>query len=467
MRKPQIYLNFLFISCSLLLFFACRNFFEPSRQIEEGKGYFSLTINGEGAEWTILPITIQDNFSAYELVFISGKETPEPDIVNRTNANLSAPVLLNAGTWNLYVTAFMDEDKAYPVAHGELLNIVIGSGKTVAGSIILAPIIGEGVGTFNWNIDFDNPDNIASASMTITGLGVDVEPYKIKIINMNGSLLLGAGYYSVVFYLVNIHGQTTMRMEILHIYQNMISAFAYTFTDSHFPVAKSGGVVFTFDDKFVDAWYDLHNLLDNTNWKATFFVMQYNTLNRDQIDKLKKLQEYGHEIGSHSYNHTSARDYARDYGIDAYLENEIYPLNELMAEDGFTLTSFAYPFGHRNVQTDAALLNEFKIIRGITGASNDNSTEPSLLNCYYNNNKLIFGLGIDSSYGRSNEYLFSILDYAKKENKIVIFYAHNPRRIISGNYQVEYLRMVELCKYINDNNMKFYTVSDLIPYLHE
>ena len=227
-------------------------------------------------------------------------------------------------------------------------------------------------------------------------------------------------------------------------------------------VIKRGGVVFTFDDRFVDDWYDLHNLLDNTGWRATFFLDRFHTYNSSQINKLQRMQEYGHEFGHHSSTHARATDYVRDYGIDAYLENEIHTQKRLMAEYGFSPTSFAYPYGSRNLQLDTALFDVFSILRGVSGIIPE-GRHPSQLICYYNNNNLVFGHGIDDSpYNHSMEYLYSILDYVKNEDKVVIFLAHRPRRVVTADYQISYLRMVELIKYINDNNMHFYRISDLL-----
>jgi hypothetical protein len=134
-------------------------------------------------------------------------------------------------------------------------------------------------------------------------------------------------------------------------------------------------------------------------------------------------------------------------------------MQQLMAEHGFFPTTFAYPLGKRNTLLDTALFDEFMILRGITGSSSG-ELEPHLQACYYNNSNLVWGLGIDSY--RRYEYIISLLDYARAENRIIIFFAHKPVHKISGDYQIEYTRMLHLVKYINDNNMEFYTISDFI-----
>ena len=221
---------------------------------------------------------------------------------------------------------------------------------------------------------------------------------------------------------------------------------------------KYGGVVFTFDDADVNAWWNLHNILKNKNWRATFFVSGYDKLNSNQIDLLKKLNKYGHEIGGHSINHFNAREYVQGNGISAYLETEILPMINLMEADGFQLTSFAYPYGARTAQIDQALLPYFEILRGTFNAAR----EPHLQLCYFNENSFVFGLGIDMNWSWDIEYIYSLLDYAKDEDKIVIFYAHNPHKIVTGNYQITFQRMIDLCNYVNQNKIKFYTISELL-----
>jgi peptidoglycan/xylan/chitin deacetylase (PgdA/CDA1 family) len=223
------------------------------------------------------------------------------------------------------------------------------------------------------------------------------------------------------------------------------------------PKPFKGGIVLTFDDQNIESWYNIHNILDEYNWVGTFFVSRFHNLNDNNIEKLKTLRNYGHEIAGHGFNHANAVEYVQDYGLDDYLENEIYPMKKLMAEYGFQVTSFAYPFGVRNTELDMALLKEFKIVRATTYGN----VEPSLQRCFYNNNNLVWAIGIDNSYGLSMEYIKSLLEFAQTEDKIVIFYAHNPVEIVNGEYQTEYQRLIEICKYVKENNMKFFKISDL------
>lgn len=218
------------------------------------------------------------------------------------------------------------------------------------------------------------------------------------------------------------------------------------------------GVVITFDDDYVDEWFVVNTILQPYDWKATFFVTKFNQLSTDKIQKLKDLKSNGHEIAAHGLNHVNAPTFIASNGSTAYLEQEIFPMVSLMNANGLTSTSFAYPYGARNTISDPILLNEFQIIRGTTYGQ----LYPASHNCYYNNNRLVFGLGIDSSYPHfSISYFISLLEYAKENNKIVLFYSHKPVQSSQADYQTEYKTLIEICKYIKNNNMKFYKISEL------
>lgn len=250
------------------------------------------------------------------------------------------------------------------------------------------------------------------------------------------------------------------------IYKKLILIISLLFilnscSDAEIPVVNSNvqsGVILSFDDDYVDEWYTVNSILEPYNWKATFFVSKFNQLSSDKILKLKELKNYGHEIGGHGLNHLNAVSFISANGTDAYLNQEINPMINAMNENNLSLNSFAYPFGSRNTTTDAILLNKFQILRGTTyGVS-----APELKNCYYNNSNIVYGLGLDKSYAHfSISYFLSLLEYAKNNNKIVIFYAHKTVQTANANYQTEYQTLIEICNYVKNNNMKFYKMSDL------
>lgn len=218
------------------------------------------------------------------------------------------------------------------------------------------------------------------------------------------------------------------------------------------------GVIISFDDTFVDDWYALNDTLQPYDWRATFFVSKFNQLSATQIQKLKDLKNAGHEIAGHGLNHENAPIYILKSGISEYFNQEIYPMINLMNNNDLSPTSFAYPGGARNPITDSLLLNEFQIIRGTTYSTSAAVSQ----DCYYKNNRIILGLGIDNCYPHFNMlYFISLLKYAKDNNKIVVFYAHRPVPHYHNRYETEYNTLIEICNYVKKNNMKFYTASEL------
>lgn len=229
-----------------------------------------------------------------------------------------------------------------------------------------------------------------------------------------------------------------------------------TLEDKKAPIES--GVVITFDDNTVNDWFEVNNILNIYDWRATFFVSNFISLSENEILKLKSLKLIGHEIAGHGFQHVNSVNYIKENGKTAYLNAEIYPMLNLMKENDLPITSFAYPRGSRNPLVDSLLFNEFKMLRGtVYGAP-----KPKKAECYYENNRLVKGLGIDGVYEHSSiPYFISLLAYAKKHNKIVVFYAHKPVPTFQSDYEVEYKALIEICEFVKSNDMKFYTLSEL------
>jgi peptidoglycan/xylan/chitin deacetylase (PgdA/CDA1 family) len=224
------------------------------------------------------------------------------------------------------------------------------------------------------------------------------------------------------------------------------------------PKHPNAGVVITFDDTSVNEWYEADKILSEYSWKATFCVSKINTLSQSEITKLLKLQQEGHEIAGHSFHHFDAPKFVTQNGIDKYIDQEINPMMDLMHFYSFKVTSFAYPFGFRNPEIDAVLLKKFKIVRGTTYGAQD----PFFQNCYFNNSKLVFAIGIDTDHPNfSIPYLIKLLDYAKRKDKILLLFSHKPTLKITANYQTKTETLELICNYVKQHNMTFYSLSEL------
>jgi peptidoglycan/xylan/chitin deacetylase (PgdA/CDA1 family) len=98
---------------------------------------------------------------------------------------------------------------------------------------------------------------------------------------------------------------------------------------------KRGTVFLTFDDSAVDDWYALADSLRDIDYKATYYVTNYHMLGDEQKQKLLQLQQRGHLIAHHSYSHPRM-DTLADRPFEAYINEQIKPLNKLLEADGFT-----------------------------------------------------------------------------------------------------------------------------------
>ncbi|MEO8255557.1 MAG: polysaccharide deacetylase family protein [Flavobacterium sp.] len=221
---------------------------------------------------------------------------------------------------------------------------------------------------------------------------------------------------------------------------------------------SKAGVVLSFDDAYVDEWYNTNTILKKYDWKATFFVCKINTLKHAEIKKLLELQRQGNEIAAHGLHHYNAATFLKDHTIDDYLKEEINPMMSLMNFYGLKVSTFAYPYGARTKALDAALLKKFKIIRGRAFCEEI----PSKQNSYYEHSNLIFSFSVDDTHEHFNiPHLLSLLNYAKKNNKILILNSHKTLQNATGDYETTNATLEMICQYIKRNNMKFYTVSDL------
>jgi len=220
-----IIFTFLLISC-------------PDNLQQARTGTFSLVIGRHSFGRTIIPSTVMEDFVEFKLDFIS-KDNGNTNF-SETWTSSSGTVALNVGTWDLFVTAYLDDSKGVllETAKGALENIIVSSGSITAGNVSLYPIT-TGKGTFSWNIDY--PGNITNASLEI--ISIDMALYQQTFyfigettIKKNDSHKLDAGQYRVIFRLSNGQEEVVLS-ETLHIYQNMESKFSEIFTDIHFPVS--------------------------------------------------------------------------------------------------------------------------------------------------------------------------------------------------------------------------------------
>jgi hypothetical protein len=125
------------------------------------------------------------------------------------------------------------------------------------------------------------------------------------------------------------------------------------------------GIALSFDDTFIAAWSELRPMFTAYHARVTFFVSRYGALAPELHDQLHQLAADGHEIAAHTVLHLRGPDYVEQHGVAAYLRDEVLPSIQILRDEGFEVTSFAYPFGARTDETDDAILAHVPIIRSV------------------------------------------------------------------------------------------------------
>lgn len=232
---------------------------------------------------------------------------------------------------------------------------------------------------------------------------------------------------------------------------------------------NQSGFVLTFDDAYVDEWYQIRTLLKRYKVKATFFVSGFHNLSNLEISKLKVLEKDGHEIACHSVNHFDAVKFVNNASIKTYLNTEILPELILMKENGFKPTSFAYPYGRNNSVIDSILLKHFTLLRDVTESQRHfysmflkDVDDIDEIYFDFDSSKVISALGIDNNFNISiNEIRYGFIR-AKQNNEVIILYAHKPVKNITSSYQITYNYLENILNIAQHLGLKSYRFKDLM-----
>jgi peptidoglycan/xylan/chitin deacetylase (PgdA/CDA1 family) len=139
----------------------------------------------------------------------------------------------------------------------------------------------------------------------------------------------------------------------------------YTYADFAHGVSPGAGVALSFDDAYVDHWMDGIDLYAQYGARLTFFVAYFDQLTADQRASLHELARLGHTIEAHSVKHLRAPLYVEDHGLSAYMTAEALPSITSLQEEGFDVTTYAYPYGARTSEIDHALLDNITLLRSV------------------------------------------------------------------------------------------------------
>lgn len=158
------------------------------------------------------------------------------------------------------------------------------------------------------------------------------------------------------------------RIEAILDYADELGMGVFTFDDLAAdppPVGERAGVALTFDDAHVKGWYEMTEVFEQRGVLATFFVTRFDRIGAASHRMLAEMADAGHTIGSHSFRHLRAADYVEEHGLQAYMDEEVWPSVNAMEAEGFEVRFFAYPFGQRTSELDRELLRHMTLIRSI------------------------------------------------------------------------------------------------------
>ena len=202
------------------------------------------------------------------------------------------------------------------------------------------------------------------------------------------------------------------------------------------------GFALSFDDRTVHEWYELRDLFQRYNARATFYVTQSDSLQADEITKLRHLQEVGCEIGSHGFRHVDVHEFLKENTPDAYMKHEIHPSVQHLNDLGFQVRTFAYPYGANHESVEPHLEKHFVLTRDIYSLRHTLfglHLDKPITNAdaiYYDGTpqKRFLALTIDNESGVTKKNITQALHRAKKRGEIVLFYGHKPELNSDNSY---------------------------------
>lgn len=139
-----------------------------------------------------------------------------------------------------------------------------------------------------------------------------------------------------------------------------------TYADFAHGTEARPGVALAFDDTSIIEWSELRPRFQAAGARVTFFVSRYYSTSNDERARLAELAADGHAIEAHSVDHLRAPDYVENFGLRAYMDDEVIPSIEILRGAGYEVTSFAYPFSARTSELDDAIAEHLPVIRTST-----------------------------------------------------------------------------------------------------
>jgi hypothetical protein len=150
----------------------------------------------------------------------------------------------------------------------------------------------------------------------------------------------------------------------------------FTYADFAHGVTPAAGVALSFDDAYIDHWLNGSDLYAQYGARLTFFVAYFDELTFEQRASLHELARLGHTIEAHSVNHLRAPAYVEERGLAAYVSDEVVPSIQELRDEGFEVTTFAYPYGARTHEIDREVLDLVPLVRSVSFTWTSPATDP-------------------------------------------------------------------------------------------
>ncbi len=181
--------------------------------------------------------------------------------------------------------------------------------------------------------------------------------------------------------------------------------------------APRGGLALQFDDGWTSWLTIIAPELARVGGKATGFVNNKYILNgRISKDDLRALQDqYGWEIGTHTWNHFNAPRYIRQHGLTNWLEQELDPALADLRDAGLNVRALVYPFNASTPELNQAVMGRVDSYRRADAIALAPGLRPD---------GSLPGTSIDSTRYAPLPLLYQWIDLAQRQNQVLFLYGH-------------------------------------------
>jgi hypothetical protein len=218
----------------LLLFAACTNpLASPPRRdnvLAEGKGLVRIG-TGAGAARTAVPDSVFDHYQ-----YLFSKDGGAPTAMTPAGSGPDKVFELDSGNWSVTVKAFVGAADNTLAAEG-IEAFTVDPGEETEVTVRLSPVIGEGTGTLHYSLAYPAGAELTAFTLTLIADDTAVDLLAEASLPLDnpftGSQSPATGYY-LARARVEKDGIPVEKIEVAHIYKNMVTAFELEFIDNDF-----------------------------------------------------------------------------------------------------------------------------------------------------------------------------------------------------------------------------------------